>query len=301
MKKFTFKGITHYFKKIYEGKEVLKKLRMPIFLLALFLFIGGIYISIQNYPIGIENLKFLPLLALLFILTPLQAILNSHEFMVSSRMQSANFTFLEAFKVTLAGSLANYLPVPGSMIAKVAALKLKGVKIKKGTVYTILSSLLLLGMVFVYAGVLICLLYQEFLGGVQALLGGAVLVFLAGFSWKEKLEISDVLPLIANRVFMVALDGCRIYFAFLTLDSAATYLQSCVLTTSSVIGLAVSIVPAGLGIKEFVAAALAPSLFLGGASVFLAVSLIRFIDIIVVSVLLATVHYFQKYSQKQNI
>lgn len=251
--------------------------------IAAIVFVTGIVISIRLSPIDFRAVRILPLLLLALILTPLQVALNAWEFIVSSRMQSARFTFPESLRVTVTGSIANYLPIPGAMMTKVAALKLRGVAIAKGTIYTLFSFLVLAGAAFLYAGIWILYMEERTIAVVHFVIACAICAAALIFLRHQRIAGREALNLLANRLCGVALDGLRLYVALLALGSAGLFAQAAALTTSGVLGLAVPIVPSGLGVRELVSSLIAPIVGASGPSVFLAASLIRIVDLAVLA------------------
>ena len=65
-----------------------------------------------------------------------------------------------------------------------------------------------------------------------------------------------ILHLTVIKFGLVLIDSTRIYLCLLILGVDGSFIQASVLSVSSVVGAAVSIVPAGLGIREAVAALL---------------------------------------------
>ncbi|MDN3720575.1 lysylphosphatidylglycerol synthase domain-containing protein [Roseibium salinum] len=77
------------------------------------------------------------------------------------------------------------------------------------------------------------------------------------------------------KIGLVLVDAMRLYFCFHALGPQVEFGQVSVLTVSGALGAAVSIVPAGLGIREAFAAVLGPAVGLTASSAYLATSLNR--------------------------
>lgn len=78
-----------------------------------------------------------------------------------------------------------------------------------------------------------------------------------------------------QRITLVSLDGLRLLWCLKALGVSAVFSQAAAFVVGGVIGSAVSIVPAGLGIREGVSAGLAPLVGLVAASGFMAAALNR--------------------------
>lgn len=266
--------------------------------IAIILFLVGIAVSTHLSPVDFSTIRVGPVLILALALTPLQVFLNAWEFITSSKMQSVAFTFTDALKVTVAGSIANYLPIPGAMMTKVAALKLRGIALAKGTIYTIFSFLILAGAAFLYAAGWIYALQERAIATMHLAIAVPIFVVAVLFLKHQKIAFYDACNLLINRFCSVALDGMRIYVALLALDITPRFAQAAALTTSGVLGLAVPFVPAGLGVRELASSLIAPVVGVNGAGVFLAASLIRIVDLSVL--VLISLPLYRKLKQSET-
>jgi uncharacterized membrane protein YbhN (UPF0104 family) len=94
-----------------------------------------------------------------------------------------------------------------------------------------------------------------------------------------------VLGLMSVRVALIALDAARTWLAFIAIGYGASFGQTSVLTISTVLAAIVTVVPSGLGIREGLAAFIAPLVGLRSGPAFLATSLSRIIGLTVVMAL----------------
>lgn len=218
-------------------------------------------------------------------MVPVMLFLSALEFKLVARIQGQKITRKEALKVVTIASAANFLPLPGSAMVRVAALKKKGVSLKKGTLSLLYSSIIFAGMAFTFAGT--CLLFMGFnLAGIFHLFIGFPLLGVSFFIALNRLQgRAGSYLLFPNRFIMVVAESLRIYLALIALNINSSFGDAAVLVTSGIVGLAVSIVPAGLGVREATAAILAPIIGLSAFSVFLATSLMRLIDMGIVSIM----------------
>ena len=104
--------------------------------------------------------------------------------------------------------------------------------------------------------------------------------FLAAMRRCRGVELPVLLSL--AKLLLVATDVFRIYLCFLALGEAAHFAQAAAFAVAAVLGSAVSVVPAGLGVREAVSAGLAPLVGLAPALGFLAASLNRLLDLVTV-------------------
>lgn len=248
-----------------------------VLVLAAFGFILGIYLSYQAQPDVLENLNWNVLAVIAFVGVPAIVILNIFEFQTSARLLGQRFSFFQAAEITIIGSVANMLPIPGGTVVRVAALKAGGASIKRGTSVTLLVSGLWIAISFIYSGLWVVWLgITTFNLGVLFLLGGGAALGVCVFlSLKLSNDWPVVIRLALLKVGLVVVDATRLFFCLLALGSVASFGEASVLAVSGVLGAAVSIVPAGLGIREGAAAMLAPVVSVSVASAYLGASLNR--------------------------
>lgn len=259
------------------------KLCKPVFLAFAIFFTVGIGVSIYYQPNILNNLKYIPFLILLFAAIPTTIMLNSFEFILSARLIDQRIPVLKAVEITIIGSAANMLPLPGSTVVRVAALTAGGAKLKDGILATALVALVWFGVAFAYGGSWLFVSGSTLIGSAAVTIGLAFLLFYfsAAFGmmrrWKEPVLIS------VNKLALVLIDAIRIYLCLMALGIDAVFAQASVLTISGVLGSAVSIVPAGLGLREAVSGAIAPLIALAVSAAYLATSLNRLADLAIIA------------------
>ncbi|WP_299949850.1 lysylphosphatidylglycerol synthase domain-containing protein [uncultured Ruegeria sp.] len=248
----------------------------------------GVYLSIRARPELISDLNFGPLFILAAVCVPFTVLLNTEEFRLSGLLVGHHFPRISALEITIVASVANMLPIPGGTMVRIGALKTKGANLKDGTAATLLISFLWIGAAFLYSGAWLLVLGGKETGGpklgpVFCLFGAVLLVIVAALGARMFKQRGTVARLILIKIGLVLTDAARIYLCFLVLGVDATFGQASVLTVSSVVGASVSIVPAGLGIREGTAALLAPLIALGAATGYLSTSLNRVVGLMVLA------------------
>jgi len=263
------------------GKNGGPKLKRNILLLAVFLFAGGIILSIYHQPDIFLNLDWRPIAFLIAACVPATILLNALEFGISARLIDRSVSIGKALEVTVIGSAANMLPLPGAALTRVLGLKAAGGGYKEGAAVTGLIAFVWLGIALFVSGAALCLLGTVALGSVAMGIGALVTVFtvMAMGRITQNWPLSFLVAII--KIVFVALDGLRIYLCLLGLGIGASYLQAMVLVVGGVVGSAVSIVPAGLGVREAVSAGLAPIVGLAASAGFIAATLNRLLGMLV--------------------
>ncbi len=246
-----------------------------ILIVSMLVLVVGIYLSLNDNPNIQTQIDWRAIAVVMLICVPVTALINALEFIVSARMVGVYFPVFRAMKVTVIGSSANMLPLPGATMVRILALKTSGVSFRKGTGITLLLALIWSGMSFFYAGVML----QQFDTGMMAWgLGGTGAGMLLASAWMTRYNgarITDYLRLVALKLAMVLVDAVRIYFCFQALELDVRFFQASTFVVSSVLGSAVSIVPAGLGVRELVSAGLAPIVGIAASAGFLSATLNR--------------------------
>ena len=260
------------------GNPSLKRI---ILLLAVALFIGGIALSIHLQPDIFSNLDWRPLVVLMAFAVPINIFLNALEFRLSARLINRSVGFGNALEITVIGSAANMLPLPGAALTRLVGLKAAGGSYREGAAVTGLIALLWLGVALTVAGAAIALLDDDLLGSL--FIAAGIIVMFAALAAMVKISRDWPLSFLTAtvKVLFVALDATRLYLCLIGLGIDANYLQASAFVVASVVGSAVSIVPAGLGIREAASAALAPVVGLAASVGFLATALNHLLGMLV--------------------
>jgi uncharacterized membrane protein YbhN (UPF0104 family) len=181
------------------------------------------------------------------------------------------------------------------MMTRIAALKAAGASAKSGAQITLLAGLLWMAATMVLGGGGIIVSGFPSLGGTILLAGlllGAVTVYFISMLGATR---SLIARLIAIRLIAVSIDGIRTAVALEAIGIDVPVHQAMVFTLASSFGSALSLVPAGLGMREFISGALAPIVGIPIALGFAAAVIIRLADLAVVFVLTIALGIQEKY------
>jgi uncharacterized membrane protein YbhN (UPF0104 family) len=134
-----------------------------------------------------------------------------------------------------------------------------------------------------YAGVWMLGVETGFVAPAFIAIGALVLI--GSILWWRKLDGSFRLFswMFITKLLLVFTDSARIYLCFASLGVNASFAQVSGLAVAGVLGSAVSIVPAGLGIREGVSAAISPIVGLGAALGFIAAFINRLVGLSVLT------------------
>jgi uncharacterized membrane protein YbhN (UPF0104 family) len=253
------------------------KIKKVILIIAIILLLMGIYYSILDNPEILNNINWKWIGLVLVAGVPLTVFFNAYEFFISAKMISVHVSFVKSIEVTVIGSAANMLPIPGSTIVRVAALKMSGAGYRKSALVTLLIAFVWIGVSFLFAGSMLSLYPEKSLGISLLVFGAFTLLFTIIVSIKSKIKTRHYLNLFMVKLSLVFIDAVRIYWCFQAIDVIVDFSQASTFVISSVLGSAVSIVPAGLGVREYVSAGIAPIIGVAASAGFLTATLNRII------------------------
>ncbi|GHF14275.1 hypothetical protein GCM10017044_05460 [Kordiimonas sediminis] len=256
--------------------------RFTILGIALVLFSGGLYFSVQSYPVSLTDLNVSTLLFITLVLMPLIMIFNALEFMVSAPALDAHPDFKASFKTITIGSAINMLPMPGTTLAKLTKLKSMGVSLRQGTLMTMLISLNWLLISGVFAGICLLLLDLKVYGIVVGAVSFTALIGLITISVPYWGGMRRCLKVLGVRLVLVLLAAAQTYLSFKAIGSLSSPAEASLISISWIFGSAASVVPAGLGVSEAISALIAIAIQTSPATAFLAISLTRILNMVTV-------------------
>lgn len=255
------------------------RVRRALLLLATACLVGGLAAALRQHPDLLRNLRWSPVLFLLFAAIPITVVINAVEFVLIGRMVQQRIPLTQALEISILGTVANMLPFPGGMLVRVAALKAGGSGYSNGTAATLLAALIWIGVSFAYAGVWITMQSSGWLGAFFVLGGGIALAASSIIATKLNFGAQSVLGIFLVRLSLVLIDAIRLYLCLMALDAGASFAQASSFAAAGAVGSSISIVPSGLGVREAVTAALAPVVGIAAAIGFLAATLNRVLEI----------------------
>lgn len=250
--------------------------------LALAVLAGGLVFSLQEQGDALADMDWRYLALVVALPIPLVLLFTILEYILMGRLLGRALGFAHACEVTVIGVAANMLPLPGSMLVRMAGLKAAGAGLRDGAVASLFVFLVWLALAAVYSGIAVAVLAVSWLALLLVASGTALLIATMLMARRYTGSFGTMTVLAAMRLAVVVLEAIRIYLCFRALGAEASFVQSSALTVTTALGSAVSIVPAGLGIREVVAAAFSPLLGLALSVGFLATLLNRLLAMAVV-------------------
>jgi hypothetical protein len=257
-----------------------------LLLTALVIFVAASIAAYRHLPPLERPVRLLPLLLAGFVGTPATVLLNGAEYRFSAGMLGHRVRLLEAVRIGLLGSAANVLPIPGAALIRIRALRLLGLPYGKATLTTGIVGLVWIGTTGVLAGILQFPAGRAGLG--FALAGTGVLVLALSYTMigaQAGARSGGVLMarIVAIEAAFIAVLTFRYYLVMMGIGFAPTVSQAVALTVSVVLASAMGFFPAGLGLRELLAAAIGPLVGLAGAVGVIATAVDRLLALVILS------------------
>lgn len=257
--------------------------RVYLLLLALAIFVVGGWIALRRAQVDFAELDFGALAVLAVVGVPLTIAGKALEYRLSARVVGIFPSIGESLRVSIYSTAANLLPLPGSVVVRVGALKLSGARTKTAVGTTAYVGVVWLGVASLLAG--LASLGRPVVGTV--LLGGGVAgltvagLFLRRVVAQGGLRRRLMAATIGIEAASISAAAFRIALALRALGVTGGASQGFVLALSGALASSLGVFPGGLGIRELVAAGLGPLVNVAPAAAYLAAAVDRTIGIFV--------------------
>jgi hypothetical protein len=266
-----------------------KRHRRPLLAFFAVCFVVGCALSIWAAELRLSDIDLLPLAVVLLIGTPLTIVLNAWGLKLLAGLAKVDFSLPHAVSVTVAGTLASMLPVPGGMMVRAVAMVHKGATLRASGTNVLLGYVLWLGLAGTMSG-LALLRYAALPGAVMAVSCGLLLGLAL---WRVAVTggLAVLALLTAQRALMLGVSVLRFWLTFAAMGAAVSLVDSSVFAVSSVFGAIVGIVPSGLAVSEGVAALLASMTAVSPAAAFLVIAINRIFNISISAAAFLVLHW----------
>lgn len=251
--------------------------------IALVILVVGTWIAYRQLPSAVTLQWHLIALAVL-VGVPLTIGFNAAEYATSGAVVGYRVAPREALQISVLGSAANLLPLPGAALVRVRGLRRRGSGYGRAAMSTSIIGLAWLGTAALVAGAF--QLLGDLSRGVGAVLVGAgLLAWLMASSLLAHKSSRSALPIglriMAIELGAVLISTLRLYLVLEALGIGTSFWQAAVLTVSAALASAVGFFPAGLGLRELISSVLGPLASIPAASAFLATAVDRLLDLAV--------------------
>ncbi|HUE45196.1 MAG TPA: hypothetical protein VMO81_02995 [Aestuariivirgaceae bacterium] len=242
---------------------------------SLVLFLGGLTVALYAVPDLPGRLALAPMALVLVVCVPIQIGLNAAEFRLMTRYGGHDVHWPAAFEISIYTTAANMLPLPGGIVTRLAAMRTYGIRLGKGSAVIALGMGLWGGVAFAYAGTWLMVDGKVAIAAVFLALACLLLVPSVIGSWRLNRGIGLLAQVVLVRLSSMVLDSARMVLAIYALGASINFYEASIFVVSSFLGTVLAIGPAGLGVREFLVAALAPLVGIDPAIAFLSATVNR--------------------------
>jgi uncharacterized membrane protein YbhN (UPF0104 family) len=257
-----------------------------LLLIAVVLFLVASAIGAANLPPVETSVRWPVLLLVPLIGVPATVATNAWEYSVTARLLGYRIPPPDAARVSVLSTAANLLPIPGAVLVRSRALHQRGTGMGSALSITTAIGIAWVGVTAVLAGGLQLVVGEPALG-VVVLVGGLVVLGLAGLlAARTKgvaLRRSDVGTVLVVEVVAVLVAASRLQLVLWGLGYSPGADQSLALSLAGSLGSAVGFLPAGLGVREVLAAGIGPIVGLPAAVSLVATAVDRVLGLVVLA------------------
>ena len=256
---------------------------------AVVLFVGATVLAARDLP-HVHAHRHVVLLVLLGVIgVPASTLVNAAEYVAAGRALGHRLGPLHAARVSTVATAANLLPIPGALVVRARALRGLGTNYKRSL--SVLGSIgvIWLGTTGVLAGIVLLIDGEHVALGLAFVAGGVVSCAGAYALLRVPLSDTDARHWFGRFVLIeiasVGVYAMRFVLVLRGLGFHAAWSETFTLTIATSAASAVGVLPGGLGLREVLAAALAPLVGLPAAVALFAVSVDRIIGLVVLALM----------------
>jgi hypothetical protein len=269
--------------------------RVLLVVAAIVFVVGGCY-ALKTLDVSLDDVNWIPLTLAAVVGVPLTLLSNTFEYILSGRILHHRMRFLPAFQVATLSAAANLLPIPGAFLVRVQGLRTMGSVYSRALASTAIIGIAWIGVSAVLAGILLAVSEKWLAAAALTALGVPLLI--SGYMWLRRAVPAGrergrlAVLIVAVELFAVAASAARLVLILIGLGVDASIDQTLVLAVSSSLAAAAGIMPGGFGLRELIAAALAPLVGLPAAAGFAATTINRVMGIVVQAPITAALALF---------
>lgn len=240
-------------------------------------FLVGLLLSASALDLSPSVLDYRFILLILVVGAPLSILLNANELQLCANLAGRRIALRDATAITTIATVSNLLPLPASLAIRGGALVGIGATVRETGAILVAAGLMWIAMALAVSGFAFAPRHPAFLALGCVSLAGVLLVAL----WIGRRGGSGIaLGFVAVRTAMTILLVLRLWLAFAAIGAAVAADEAASYVIAGVAGTVVLIVPAGLGVSEGLAAAMAELAGGSAAAAFLALGLNRLLGLV---------------------
>jgi uncharacterized membrane protein YbhN (UPF0104 family) len=237
------------------------------------------------------------------VCVPVIVALNALEFRLMAHFAQHHPPMLEIVQITVLGSAANLLPMPGAVMVRLANLRKAGVRVTRGLNLTAIIGLAWLGTACVLGGAVQLWAHTAFALGAVAV--GSVLLAIGALMLTRALDpgtrVAGALELFAIECAFILMQALRLFLIAAALRFDVSYAQTTTLAIATVAAAAIGFLPSGLGAREGIAALLAPIVGFPAAVGLVITAVDRLVSLAVLSVFAGIVTFATRRRREQAL
>lgn len=237
------------------------RVQRTLLAVSLFAFVAMGVIALRNFPDVGERIRWSILIPVGVIGMSANLILNAVEFQVIGRVVDQRIRLLRAMRVTIIGSAANLLPLPGSTLVRVQALASDGARFRHAITGSVTIGVMSVGATLVLVSV--ANVREASAGLVLALLLTGCLVILVAFAMLR--TACDTARATRFGLYALGVEAAyatiasfRLWLIFIGLGIDVGLPAAFALSAAGSIATAIGFFPAGLGLQEALVGVLSP-------------------------------------------
>jgi uncharacterized membrane protein YbhN (UPF0104 family) len=274
-----------------------------LLIIALGAFIAFTILGIRALPHIDKPIRWELIVLAALVCVPVIVVLNALEFRLMAHFAQHHPPMLEIVQITVLGSAANLLPMPGAVMVRLANLRKAGVRVTRGLNLTAIIGLAWLGTAGVLGGVV--QLWSHTLFALVALAIGTTLLVIGTLMLWRALEpgtrVAGALELFAIECGFIFMQALRLFLIAAALRFDVSYAQSATLAIATVAAAAIGFLPSGLGAREGIAAILAPVVGFPAAVGLVITAVDRLVSLAVLAVLAAIVTFTTRRQRREQV
>lgn len=258
--------------------------RRLLLLCAAAVFLVGAVIAYRHLPQDVHLVRWELLLLLGLLLVPATVALNAARFELAARLLGRSTDIVTALRVSVVATAANLLPLPGAILVRVEGLKQLGEDYRSAFLSTGIVSAASVAVPSSLAGLV------QMAAGQRTVGTALIAVGIAALALSIALMIARVEPgrrvclglaILGVETLVVLVASARLLLVLRALGVEIGLTQVVVLTLAAVAAAAVGFFPGGIGLREMIAAGIAPLAALPASLGYLSAALDRVVGLLV--------------------
>jgi uncharacterized membrane protein YbhN (UPF0104 family) len=244
------------------------RVRPWLFAATALIFVALAVMSFRSLPDEGRSAKPALVAVLVLVTAPATLALNALEYRFMASRLGHRIDFRHAMRVSLIASIANYLPAPGGVAVRTAALKRQGSTVRSAVSVNAVAGLVWIGSTGLIGGA-VMLADDRLAGRAAAAIALGVLAIAGAVVWLSR-GGGDWLPLFRQilliELAVVVVSGTRVWLSLAAIGQPADFGASIAISSSTVFAALLGIFPAGLGLRELIAGGIATAVEVPAAS-----------------------------------